>query len=132
MTDRPATTDPDALGGDLTWPALLAQWMDFARATGRLVPGPENDRWRSAAPAIISLQAVAFALADLGRLPVPARAEALDKARVLIRRDSTTLRNLWSGSPPDELGLLIADAQAAVEAAANPPPPVYPSPRVAD
>lgn len=98
--------------GELTWPGLLAQWTRFAQASVAFPKTAEGDRWRAATPAIIALQAVALALAELERLPVADRALAIDRAEVLIRRHAGELRALF-GTPAGELGALLADARAA-------------------
>lgn len=115
-------TDPHS--ADFTWPALLAHWTDFARASLALPKTGEGDRWRAAVPAIIGLQAVAFALGDLDCLaprpgdPAGERALALDRADMIIRRHAAELHELWRGEPlHTELAVLIEDARAAFAAA---------------
>jgi len=100
--------------GDLTWPALLAAWADFARAAVALPPGAENDRWREAVPAIIELQSCACALKDLGRLPEPRRPGAIEAADALVTRRAAELRDRWDGAPPESVTELILDAVDAV------------------
>lgn len=109
---------------DLTWPALLAHWTAFAKASLALPKNAEGDRWRAAVPAIIGLQAVTFALGDLDRLraaPSDAdgeRALAIDRAELLIRKHGAELHDLWAGEPlHPELARLIEDARAALAAA---------------
>jgi len=116
--ERPseAPEDTDA-AGDLTWPALLAAWADFARAAVALPPGAENDRWRAAVPAIIELQSCACALRDLHRLPEARRPGAIEAADALVTRRSVELRERWDGEPPESVTELILDAVDAVAAA---------------
>jgi hypothetical protein len=104
---------------DMTWPALLAHWTDFARASIALPRNSEGDRWRAAVAPIIGLQAVTFALGDLGRLGSgEERALALDRAAILIDRHGAELAALWPGQPLDpHLTGLIADARACLAAA---------------
>jgi hypothetical protein len=104
--------------GAVTWAGLLAQWTEFARATGSL-RGGEGERWRSSAAPIIGLQAVTFALADLGRVgPGDERALALDRAEITIRTQSAALHEIWRGEAmSEELAALIGDARAALEMA---------------
>jgi len=108
-------------GTDLTWPALLAHWTQFAQSSLALPKTAEGDRWRAAVPAIIGLQAVTFALGDLDRLADGAggeRALALDKSDLLIRKHAAELHDLWRGEPLHaELATLIDDARAALAAA---------------
>ena len=108
--------DADALP-DLTWPALLAAWADFARASVALPPGEENDRWRGAVPAIIELQSCACALKDLRRLPEDRRPGAIEAADALVTRRAAELRDRWDGDPPESVTELILDAVDAVAAA---------------
>src|SRR5690606_3499041 len=82
----------------LTWPARLGVWTEFAQASVALPKTAEGERWKKAVPAIISLQAVTFALRDLGRLRSrEERALALDKADMLIRRHVREVHDLWRG-----------------------------------
>jgi len=116
---------------DLTWPALLAHWTAFAQASLALPKTAEGDRWRAAVPAIIGLQAVTFALADLDRLRKDGgggggggeggeRALAIDRAEMLIRKHSGQLHELWAGEPlHPELVKMIDDARTALAAAAE-------------
>lgn len=106
---------------DLTWAALLAHWTAFAQSTLALPSTAQGDRWRSATPAIIGLQAVTHALADLDKLdaasaaPEGERALALDKAELLIRQHGAELHALWSGEPlHEEVSALIDDARRAL------------------
>ena len=103
----------------LTWTALLGQWMDFARASVALPPDAEGDAWRAAVPAIITLQAVTFALADFARLPAPERPLARDKAEILINDSAAGLISAWEGiCVPESVREIEADARKALSAAA--------------
>jgi len=103
----------------LTWTALLAKWMDFARASLAAPKDAEGDRWRAAVPAVINLQAVTFALADLARLPEEERPLGRDRAELLIRENTAKLHDIWRGEPmPDSLLEISADARAALERSA--------------
>jgi hypothetical protein len=103
-----------------TWAALLARWVEFARAAVSLPSDNEGTRWRRAVPPIITLQAVAHALAELDRLPSAEQALALDRGSVLIRDNAATLNTLWQAEPlPDRVLELIEDAQHAHDAAAS-------------
>ncbi len=100
----------------LTWTALLGQWVDFARASLALPRDAESKRWQHSVPAIITLQAVTFALADLVRLGVDERALARDKAELLISGAAAELRSIWSGQPmPASILEIAEDARAALE-----------------
>ncbi len=67
---------------------------------------------------VITLQAVSFALRQLDDLPEDERALGLDRAEILIRRESGTLNSAWRGEPMPELLLdLVADAASALRAA---------------
>ena len=112
MIERSMTTlRPDSL----TWTALLGQWIDFARASVALPQDAESERWRRSVPAIITLQAVTFALADLDRLSATERALARDKAELLISGSAAELRSIWGGQPmPASLLEIGEDARAAL------------------
>lgn len=107
--------------GAATWAGLLAQWTEFARTTAKLAPTAEGDRWKAAAAPIIALQAVTFALADLGRVrEIDERALALDRADLLIRKHAGELHELWHAEEmTPELIALIDDAKLALRAARN-------------
>ena len=40
----------DLRPSDLTWTALLARWIEFAKASVALPDDAEGDRWRSSVP----------------------------------------------------------------------------------
>ena len=111
---RPITRESDPT----TWTALLAYWVEFARAGVALPSTDAGDRWRRAIPSIISLQAVTLALGEAGRLPVGERALALDRGEVLVRDHARVLSDAWGADPlPDRLLELIDDARRALDAA---------------
>ena len=110
--DRPVTDD-----APLSWPALLAAWTDFARASVAFPKDAEGDRWRAAVPGIIDLQAAACALGELHRLPEGHAAAAVDTAEVLISRRTRELRDLWDSKPPEGVVEVILDAHSAAAAA---------------
>ena len=101
----------------LTWTALLAQWMDFARASVALPADADGDAWRAAVPSIITLQAVTFALADVARLPVDERPLGRDRAEILINESARTLEQAWSDATrPESVREIESDARAALAA----------------
>lgn len=110
----------------LTWATLLAHFTALAKASLALPRDAAGDRWRTAVPSIISLQAVTHALQELDSFPVRTakgkrrvmdaaeRAVALDKAAMLIARDSRALSALWGKEPVHEaVEELQADATMA-------------------
>jgi hypothetical protein len=102
----------------LTWTSLLAQWMRFAQAS--LAIPEENDgvRWRASVPAIINLQAVTFALAELHQLPVDERALGIDKAQILIEKSEADLDRTWQGRDRSPMLIeIVSDARQALRAA---------------
>jgi hypothetical protein len=100
----------------LTWTALLGKWMDFAKASLALPDDAEGDRWRASVTAVINLQAVTFALADLAQLPQGQRPFGRDRAEVMIRDNAGQLEQIWRGEPmPDELLEIGHDAHRALE-----------------
>src|SRR5258705_12300610 len=98
----------------LTWAALLAKWTEFAKSAVALPAEGEGGRLRRAVPAVIGLQAVTHALAELSLLPEGERAVGLDKASVLIARYSDDLSMIWDGRVPGEVGELALDAEQAL------------------
>ncbi len=99
----------------LTWTALLGKWVEFAQASLALPRDAEGDAWRASVPAIINLQAVTFALSEVGELPEDERALAMDKAEILVDRSARELGAIWRNSAlPAMLIELIGDAQTAL------------------
>lgn len=112
----------------LTWAALLAHWTAFAQSSLALPKTAEGERWKSAVPSIIALQAVTHALADLDGFKEKAgagptneevqneRALGQDKASILIREHSGALNGLWrSEALPTELIEIMQDAALALQ-----------------
>lgn len=99
----------------LTWTALLAKWMDYARATLALPDDADGMRWRSSVAPIITLQAVTFALGDIDPLPADEQALARDKAELLIDRAQHDLATVWNDAGwPDNVRDIVDDARAAL------------------
>lgn len=99
----------------LTWAVLLARWMDFARSALALPKGGESGRVRRAVPALIGLQAVTHALAEVPLLPVHEQAVARDRAEVLIRRYEADLHAIWEAEPlPDSVAEFADDARLSL------------------
>ena len=96
----------------LTWAALLGRWIDFARSAVALPATAEGRLMRDSIADVIMLQAVWFALRNLGDLPAAERALGLDRAQVLIDRHSRVLRDRWGRHMPSTMAELIADAHA--------------------
>ena len=97
----------------LTWAALLATWVDFARSAVALPKDAAGQAMRDSVGDIIMLQAVWFALRELEDLPPDERALGLDRAQVLIDRHRDAIEQRWQGQAmPDLLTELIDDAQA--------------------
>ncbi|HZW08206.1 MAG TPA: hypothetical protein VFF65_13870 [Phycisphaerales bacterium] len=99
-----------------TWPALLAHWLTFAKASIAFPPTAEGDRLRAAVPSIINLQAVTFALAELHLIAPADRPAAIDRAGHLVAQHAELLGRLFENDPNPEIASLIADARAAVTA----------------
>ncbi|MHC4947758.1 MAG: hypothetical protein ACYTG1_05790 [Planctomycetota bacterium] len=103
----------------LTWTSLLGKWVEFAQASVALPADADGERWRASVPSIINLQAVTFALAELGDVPAAERPYARDMAEVLIRDQAGELDRVWGGTPmPPTILELAGDARAALEASA--------------
>ncbi|MBL9147813.1 MAG: hypothetical protein JNM94_03885 [Phycisphaerae bacterium] len=111
-SERPADEGPDDTHA-LTWAALLAHWLDVAKATVALPDQGDAGRWKRSLPHLIELHATALALTDITRLRVEDRAVARDKADVLAKRANAQLQTIWRGVPMAE------DIVEAQEAAAR-------------
>lgn len=96
----------------LTWAALLARWVEFARSAVALPDTAEGNALRDSVPDIIQLQAVWFALQHLDELDADQRALGLDRAEVLIEKHADALCRRWGESLPDMVRELIDDAHA--------------------
>ncbi len=100
----------------LTWTALLAHWMEVARAAVSLPEGEEGDRWRRSMAPAITLHAVTFALRDLLALPLEERPVARDRAAILVAEACAALDETWRGEVmPESLQLLRHDASVALD-----------------
>jgi hypothetical protein len=94
FNDGVSSLRPEAL----TWTGLLAQWVRFAQASLALPEELHGERWRASVPAVINLQAVTFALADLDQIPLDDHALALNKAEIIIRESDEQIRRAWAGA----------------------------------
>lgn len=104
----------------MTWAALLGKWTEFAQSAVALPREDEGGRLREAVPAIIALQAVTHALAELHDLEPEERALGLDRAEILIRQHAGELNRIWRGFEiPEAVRELVDDARLALRAAAE-------------
>ena len=102
-------------GEKLTWAALLAGWVDFARSAVALPDTAEGRAWREAVADIIGLQAVAMALNDADRLDADERALGLDRARILVDGHEKHLVELFGRELlHPQLEELIEDARRGI------------------
>lgn len=122
LRDAPGPERGRSLDADsLAWVALLAHWMDVARAARVRAAGQEGSRWQAAVAHVIVLQALTFALRDIARVRAADRAVARDRAAVQIREAAAALGALWRSEPmPEELLGLIEEAERAWRASAYP------------
>ena len=98
---------------ELTWAALLAQWVEFAKRAVGLPKTGAGRLMRDSVPDVIMLQAVWFALEHIDELEADERALGLDRAEVLIERHADALRKRWGEDQmPGEMVKLIEDARA--------------------
>jgi hypothetical protein len=101
----------------LTWTALLGKWIEFAKASVALPRDGEGGQWRASVASVINLQAVTFALAEIGELPAEDRPVALDRAEVLVNDNRAALTAAWGEGMPASLREAIDDARAALDMA---------------
>jgi len=103
---------------ELTWAVLLARWVELARVSVALPDHPGGRRWKTSIVPIITLQSVTMALGEIHLLPHDEQALGLDRAEILIRRESTNLGTTWSGSElTEQLEELITDSWLALRQA---------------
>jgi hypothetical protein len=90
--------------------------MDFARASLAAPDDAEGRAWRDSVTDVITLQAVTFALRDLGQVAAEERSVARERATWLIERHAGHLDEVWRGieMPPTMLDMLT-DARIALE-----------------
>jgi hypothetical protein len=81
--------------GPLAWAALVARWVEVARAS-RAIP-PELAQLRESIPHLIAIEATTAALGELTRVPEADRPHARAVAEVSIRRAAAELDRLWRG-----------------------------------
>jgi hypothetical protein len=98
----------------LTWAALLAEWTEFAKSAVALPTTGQGGKLREAVPALIGLQAVTQALAELDQLPEGERALGIDRAEVLIGRYGVALAAIWGAGVPAQVQEVVDDARAAL------------------
>ncbi|MFA6045644.1 MAG: hypothetical protein WC718_11725 [Phycisphaerales bacterium] len=99
----------------ITWAGLLAKWTEFAQSAGALPTTGDGARMRACVPAIIGLQAITHALAELDELPIDEYALGQDRAEVVIRRHVDEIHYAWEAEPlPDALREIISDARLAL------------------
>lgn len=111
-------TRPTLDAEGVTWAVLLGRWTDFARTAVVLPDDAAGRRLRESVADLIGLQAVWFALSNLGTLPADERSLGLTRAGVLIDRHEAALRRRFEPEGlPDLAEELIADARAALSAA---------------
>ena len=112
MSDSPTTGARDGELGPLAWAALVARWVEVARAS-RAIP-PEFAQLRDSIPHLIAIEATTAALGELASVPEVDRPHARAVAEVTLRRAAAELDRLWRGEEwPSE----ISDACEAAEQA---------------
>lgn len=111
--ETPAGTPSDSV----TWAGLLGSCVEFARSAITLPESGEAGKFRRSVPAIISLHAVAHALADLDRLTQDDIPLALDRADMLIEEAAGELLSIWGDDVPEALAPFLIDAVEALDRA---------------
>ncbi|MEX2214992.1 MAG: hypothetical protein WD768_12735 [Phycisphaeraceae bacterium] len=94
----------------LTWAVLLGRWLDFARSAIALPTDGDGQRMRESVADVIMLQAVWFALKNLGDLDAAEKALGIDRAEVLVEKHASALKERWQDRMPESMKELIADA----------------------
>jgi hypothetical protein len=101
----------------ITWTGLLAQWTQAAQASLAIPEEHDGPAWRRSIAPLITLQAVTFALNELGDLPVEERPVARDRAALLIDESLDLVEAVWGAidqSAPDSVGSIVVAAETAL------------------
>lgn len=109
----PKNPPPDSV----TWAGLLGSCVEFARSAVSLPESGESGRYRRSVPAIISLHAVAHALAELDRLAEGEIPLALDRADLLIEEAAGELISIWGDDVPEAIAPFVLAAVEALDLA---------------
>lgn len=118
MSESTTTASSASGAARVTWAALLAHWTRLAQTALALPTDGPGQRLRASVPDLITLQAVWFALQDLGQLDHDERALGLDKAERLIRRHAEELVDRWGKDDlPPIMAEMIDDAWKALQMA---------------
>lgn len=97
----------------ISWIALVARWVEVARAS-RAIAG-EHPRVRDSIAPLIAIEANTAALHELTRIAEPDRAHARALAEFSIRSAAGELDRLWRGEEwPEELHAACAAAERAL------------------
>lgn len=118
MTDEDDDDNPPLHPHQLTWAALLSQWISFARKAVALPDDPHSQKLRDSVTDLIMLQAVYCALDELDQLDRDQRALGLDRAELLIEKHTNALHQRWSNETmPETMRELIDDAHQRLRTA---------------
>jgi len=117
MSDFSHEQQPEPLHPEqLTWAALLGQWVSFAKSAVALPADEAGQRMRDSISDVIMLQAVWFALKHLEELGPDERALGIDRAEVLIDQHANALEQRWAGDTmPATMRELIDDARQQLQ-----------------
>ena len=97
----------------IAWVALVARWVEVARAS-RAIP-PQDQRLRDSVAPLIAIEANTAALGELARVPEDGRAHARDLAEISIREAAAELDRLWRGEEwPEEFHAACEAAERAL------------------
>ena len=97
----------------IAWIALLARWVEVARASRSIPPG--QSRLRDSIAPLIAIEANTAALGQLAQVPESERPHARDLAELSIRGAAGELDHLWRGEEwPDELHAACEAAERAL------------------
>ncbi len=101
----------------ITWTGLLAQWTQAAQASLAIPEDQDGPEWRRSMAALITLQAVTFALNELVDIPVAERPVARDRAALLIDESLDVLEAVWGSidqAAPESINSIAVAAEAAL------------------
>ncbi|QDU32753.1 hypothetical protein KS4_07870 [Poriferisphaera corsica] len=98
----------------ITWAALLGQWVEFARSAVALPSNDEGARMKDSIADVIMLQAVWFALESLSGLSTDEQALGLNRAALLIKKHKANLVSRYTEiQMPHSMSQLISDAESS-------------------
>ena len=99
----------------VTWVGLMAQWMEYARASMGWPRDLEGDRHRASVEHVITLQATIMAVEHLHQVDQMERILALDRAQVGVQSAVEVLQDQWNDQVPANIHSIVVKAMEAID-----------------